>query len=86
MQSTKHVQDAVAAYVAERGYREGYTSAGFQARQALKDIEELADLQVVLYCAAATLGEILGREVDLAEEALRKARRDVERGVRGGEK
>jgi len=42
---------------------------------------ELADLQVVLYCAAEALDK-LGRPTDLAEEALQKARNDVARGVR----
>jgi len=43
--------------------------------------DELADMQVVLFCAAAALGEIIG-PFDLVELALEKARSDVEQGVR----
>ncbi len=44
--------------------------------------EELADLQVVLFCAAETLGELLGTGFDVVEAARLKAAQDVARGVR----
>ena len=39
---------------------------------------EIADVQVVLFCLAETLG------LDVAQEALRKSKADVKRGVRDG--
>lgn len=44
--------------------------------------DELADVYVTLCCAAEALGELTGRDIDLADLALAKAERDVERGVR----
>ena len=44
--------------------------------------EELADMFVVLSCMAEALSEITGEPVNLADLALAKAERDVERGVR----
>ena len=135
MTMTKHIQEAVAGFVAERGYRDGYSASGFAVRQILKATEELgeivvalgmhlpglfvesllhaanearslfdqgwgdewgeitpqearevlaelADLQVVLFCAAEALAEILGEDFDLARAALEKAKADVKRGVR----
>lgn len=43
---------------------------------------ELSDLQVVLFCAAAALGELTGEPFDLVQAARDKALADVERGVR----
>ncbi len=43
---------------------------------------ELADLQVVLFCAAAALGEVMGEPFDLVQAARDKALADVKRGVR----
>ena len=127
-------QARVAAAVARRGYRAGWTTMAFLVRQMVKaqeelgeavgalgwrvpmqaavkilsaaDIariefragqdwpreaaepdvlrqvaEELADLQVVIFNAAAALGEMLGEDVDVVRMAMEKAERDVERGV-----
>ena len=43
---------------------------------------ELADMQVVLFCAAATVSEILGEEIDLVGMAVAKAETDIKRGAR----
>ena len=45
--------------------------------------KELADLQVVLFCAAAALGELTGEPFDVVQAAREKATADVARGVRG---
>lgn len=44
--------------------------------------EELADLQVVIFCLADALGEISGEPYDVVQAAVEKAQEDVERGVR----
>ena len=44
--------------------------------------KELADVQVVLFCAAAALGELTGEPFDLVQAARDKALADVGRGVR----
>jgi hypothetical protein len=45
-------------------------------------LSELADIQVVLACAAMALGEERGQPVDIMAEAMKKATADVKRGVR----
>ena len=54
---------------------------------ALRDVDglanELADLQVVLFCAAKALGKMTGTRFDVVEAAVVKAQADVGRGVRG---
>lgn len=45
--------------------------------------QELADCQVVLFCAAHALARFDGAPFDVVEEALKKATADVSRGVRG---
>ena len=47
-----------------------------------KMIGELADVLVVLFCAAEGLSRMTGRKFDIVELAKRKALADVERGVR----
>lgn len=44
--------------------------------------EELYDCQVVLCCLASVLGELRGQSIDLMGGALRKAEKDISRGVR----
>jgi len=55
---------------------------GVQEWRLRKILAEAADLQVVLACVGETLGALLNEDVDLMQEAVRKAERDVERGVR----
>jgi len=43
---------------------------------------ELADTQVVLFCAAQGAGQMIGKEFNLLFWAWHKARDDIERGVR----
>ena len=44
--------------------------------------EELADIQVVVFCIAEALGEASNKPFDVSEAALEKARADAIRGVR----
>lgn len=44
--------------------------------------DELADLQVVLFCAAQAASLLTGKGFDVVEAALEKAECDVERGIR----
>lgn len=44
--------------------------------------KELADLQIVLFCAASALSELMNQEINLVELAVEKATKDIERGVR----
>ena len=55
---------------------------GVQEWRLRKILAEAADMQVVLACVGETLGALLNEDVDLMQEAVRKAERDVERGVR----
>lgn len=43
---------------------------------------ELVDMQVVMFCTASAINCLLGDERDLMEDAMRKAEKDVRRGVR----
>ena len=45
-------------------------------------LDELADIQVIVYCMSEALNRMLGQEIDISQRALDKARSDVERGVR----
>ena len=47
--------------------------------------EELADAQVVLFCAAETFSRMENEEFDIIKSAASKAIGDITRGVRGAE-
>lgn len=65
----------------ERGY---WVDVNFDADTLRTMVRELADVQVVVWCLAEVLGELLGEQVDIGGVAAAKAEADVERGVRGG--
>ena len=44
--------------------------------------EELADMQVVLFCIASAIAEIDGENFDVVDAAVRKSQADIDRGVR----
>jgi NTP pyrophosphatase (non-canonical NTP hydrolase) len=44
--------------------------------------QELADVQVVVFCLAEVLGEVSGEPFNVAAAALGKSRGDIDRGVR----
>jgi len=60
----------------------GWYGIGIEDPQAL--IDELADMQVVLFCAAAAAAELTGQPVDIVQLAVDKATADIARGVRNG--
>lgn len=62
--------------------RKAWERLGPGAGYAPEMEEELADLQVVLFCAAEAVGRMRGERFDLVEAAMRKAGKDVERLVR----
>lgn len=81
-------------------WKEDLLISATRARLAFDDVEdweraevgdleaikgELADLQVVLFCAAQAVGELCGDGFDVVEAARQKALGDVERGVRDAE-
>lgn len=73
----------IAGDQARREFDHGYWNDWrVRAEEMLLLVQELADIQVVLYNAASALEEATGIEVNLAEAAVRKAEGDVKRGVR----
>lgn len=52
-------QETVYTAVVERGYREGWTAEQFVARQAVKLVEEVAEIAEALILPPAILGQIL---------------------------
>lgn len=77
----ERVQEA--AFLARRVFRQGRGwPAEIEDDERLRQVRtELADLQVVLFNAAEVLGSLLGEFVDVEQEAVEKARADMERGV-----
>lgn len=75
------IQDAAdqAKYAFDHGeWRDTY----WDTDQLQRVWKELADMQVVLYCAAMAVNRLLGEEQDLAQSAAEKSEQDIRRGVR----
>lgn len=76
---TVYFQQVLRDYVAERGYRDGYTAEQYLRRQALKLVEETAEL-------VAALGALAPADVRVAmEHAARAAREWFDAGYPAGE-
>ena len=75
-----HLSNAGISARDEFDNKDRWNDAWISDLEALRS--ELADLQVVLFCAAEALARATGEPFDVVQKAKEKALADVERGVR----